>query len=659
MAGTSQTGGESVSETFIPIGLNRIKTARVSLKGSPSSRRGDDADNFFDSRTCGVGSPQVKQKLKLKLRSMAQGYGKPNGSREGQHKGKITRWFRSHFSKGSGRDLNDSPPNIECGDSEDKGFGEEGPKTKLHKVGPPSTVKKSSPESTCTIEVPEILKSFLNALGPKGGIRSVHPRAHSYNEFKELLRSLCTSFDSAKRVVNMELVCFSGDVMELMQKNDFSSPDEQKLVVDLLILCQRCVEMKSSEFRAKCATIVQDLTEKRKLCQTGWFKCLLTRMLFILTRCTRLLHFESEPIDEKSLHKFRKCLESVPSVDMSWEPDHPVLADSGPAYASNLMRFAKQELQDQNKVSSLPEATSCRFELPDDECNKSSKKDFMIIDQNSSYPNSQFDVLSTVQEYHQVDRNYPGDSVDKASCCLRREQEQSLDGSDLVICRICEEVVPTLRLESHSYICAYAEKCNLKCLDLDDHLSKLAEMLELLIESLSLGVHASNDSPESSRTQISNPTALPEANSPKISERRSKGVKGMFEDLHEMDTACIDDSHVTTTNLMAHLGLKLSNCGPPSLAGSITSASSPNTPRPANFDFLWQEHNHSELLEDMQQMTALVDIARCVAGTDLSKDESREFLLSCMESLQDVLDQCKIEALVVDTFGGRIENLLR
>ena len=58
-------------------------------------------------------------------------------------------------------------------------------------------------------------------------------------------------------------------------------------------------------------------------------------------------------------------------------------------------------------------------------------------------------------------------------------------------------------------------------------------------------------------------------------------------------------------------------------------------------------------------MADLADIARCVVGADLSKEGSCDILLACMEDLQDVLQNNKLKALVVDTFGGRIENLLR
>ncbi|KAG5543219.1 hypothetical protein RHGRI_016093 [Rhododendron griersonianum] len=636
MAGASRTGGESASEAGIPTGLNPIKTRRVSLTGGPRSRD-DDADSSSDFGNRGVSRPHVKQKQRF----VAPGRGKFR-----RHKGKrIVHWFKSHLSKDSSEDFNDSPPNSEYSGSEVKGFGKEGPRTKLHLEGKHSTVNQSPSENMCISKVPKVIKSFSHELGPKGRIHPVRPRAHSFNDLKELLGSLRSRFDAAKEVVNMELACFAGELMELSQKKDFSSPEAQKLVEDLLILCQQCSEMTSSELRAKCETVVQDLTEKRKLCQTGLLKWLLTRMLFILTRCTRLLHFErgSESIDENSLHKIKECLDSVPYVEMSWDPD-PLLPNAGSAYTSNLIRDAKHELQGQIKTSNSSEATSTM--------------DFMAINNDSFPQSSHFDLLRSVQEYHKADGNYLGDSVDKAGSSLH-EQERNLGGSESVICRICEEVVPTSHLEAHSYICAYAEKCDLKCVDLDDRLLKLAEMLELIIDSFNMTFHASFDSPESSRIQIPNPGTLPEGYSPNVSEWRSKSMEGMFEDLHEMDTAFIEDSHHIINNLRGHLGMKLGQCGPPSSAGSITSGSSTNTPRAGNFDFLWMEHNNPSELEDVQQMRELVDIARCVAGTDLSEQGSHEFLLACIEDLRDVLHHSKIKALVVDTFGGRIENLLR
>lgn len=59
------------------------------------------------------------------------------------------------------------------------------------------------------------------------------------------------------------------------------------------------------------------------------------------------------------------------------------------------------------------------------------------------------------------------------------------------------------------------------------------------------------------------------------------------------------------------------------------------------------------------QMGDLADIACCVAGVDLSTEGSNDLLLACLQDLQDLLNHSKLKALVIDTFGSRIENLLR
>ncbi|KAH7847099.1 hypothetical protein Vadar_021878 [Vaccinium darrowii] len=59
----------------------------------------------------------------------------------------------------------------------------------------------------------------------------------------------------------------------------------------------------------------------------------------------------------------------------------------------------------------------------------------------------------------------------------------------------------------------------------------------------------------------------------------------------------------------------------------------PNSLFDSNLEF-WQCMDCNELY---WEMTELVDIACCVAGTDLSKQGSREFLLACIEDLQNVL----------------------
>ncbi|KAK9080298.1 hypothetical protein SSX86_000056 [Deinandra increscens subsp. villosa] len=569
MAGPTPNDGESSTSpeaVGIPTGLNRIKT-RITSNSNDNHHLS--SSNFHAKSV----TSRFKQNHQ---RSFTKGFVKLHSSREGPRKGKkVARWFTSHLSKGSDKAIRDKPHETEKRVAEVDAFDKEALSGKQQKIGKATFGKQ-------TDKMPEVLKSFSHELGPKGGVRPSYTRPHSFSDLKELLRSMQSNFNAAKELVNTELAYFRVEVNEVSQKSDALSLEEQGSISELLILSKECIGMSSLDFRSKCEIIVQDLTRKRQDCQAGPLKWLFTRMLFILTRCTRLLHFEkhNEHIDETSLHKLKECLEKIPSYEMSW------LLSLG------------------------------------------------IIESNSDNVLNKFDAEPIIQDSHQ---NY--------------ELERNLENDDLVICRICEEYVPTFHLESHSYICAHAEKCDIKGIDINESLMGLSEILEQIIDSCTPSVHADNDSPQNSQMQISLDNC-----SPKISEWRNKGVEGMFEDIHEMDTACIEDSApVSFVNIKGFPGVKSQYC--PSSTGSMTSASS--TPRAANFDLFWLEHNNSSELEDVQQMTDLRDIACVAADTDLMVEKATEILLNCMEDLQDVLQHSKHKALVIDTFGHRIEKLVR
>lgn len=55
---------------------------------------------------------------------------------------------------------------------------------KFSNVGKNSARKRSSFQSTSSSKLPKGLKSFSHELGPKGGIRPVQLRAHSFNDLK-------------------------------------------------------------------------------------------------------------------------------------------------------------------------------------------------------------------------------------------------------------------------------------------------------------------------------------------------------------------------------------------------------------------------------------------------------------------------------------------
>uniref|UniRef100_A0A1J3K018 non-specific serine/threonine protein kinase n=1 Tax=Noccaea caerulescens TaxID=107243 RepID=A0A1J3K018_NOCCA len=608
------------SEVAIPSGLNRIKTRLASSGPIP--------EDSTDSGNYGVPKPPFSRKQKS---IVPRGHGKISGSSKQEHKGKkLSRWLASYKPKHS-----ENLPKDGCSSSEDVSF-----KTKTSRKDEERVVKLSETNlPSCKVSIG--IKSFSHELGPRGGVQTSTPRPHSYNDLKELLGSLHSRFDVAKELVDKKLDDFVIDVEEAMEKMDPSCPEDREMAEELLKLAQSCIEMTSAQLRVTCESIVQDLTRKRKQCQAGLVKWLFSQLLFILTHCTRVVMFqkETEPIDENSFRKFKECLESIPALETNWvsssRVDHSVSKYQRNEAGKKLKRQDKESLE-----------TTFSYGIPDDHSNNTAREGYAAPKQGFPSQESQFDSKVVGQKIYLSD-----EYQDRMS----NEAGKELGASDFVICRICEEEVTISHLEPHSYICAYADKCEINCLDVDERLLKLEEILEQIIDSRSLNSFTQVGGLENSVLQKSGVAS--EGCSPKVNEWRNKGVEGMFEDLHEMDTAFIDESYTFPINLKSHVGAKFCHHGTSSSTGSITSVSSTNTPRTSHFDSYWLER-HSPEQEDLQLMMDLSDIARCGASTELSKEGSCDYLLACMQDIQAVLKQSKLKALVIDTFGGRIEKLL-
>lgn len=440
-----------------------------------------------------------------------------------------------------------------------------------------------------------------------------------YIDLQELVRSLHSKFDSAKEAVNGELGSFAKDVLERLEKLGEFNVKSQRMAEDLLLLAYECSEMTSCEFRLRCEGIVQNLADKRSQCEAGLPKQLLTRILFILTRCTRLLQFhrDSEPIDEVSLHKFKRCLESVPTVELNQTPKA-----NGSVYNN------QDDLEDTCLVSS--EAgffPANRAQLKSDhkvgKVSTISGYDgrattYSAVSDDNSVKESQNHNLQVVHfHYDQLGATFCSSSREHSSKSFQ-PQENSSHIFDSVICRICEEFVPKHNLDSHSYICAYANKCDMKGWDIDDRLCKLGEVLEQIADSYMLNFQPSDGNPLHSNVDTSNNAVGAKCYSPKI-ELHCRGMEGMFEDIHEMDTACLDDSHLSNNNgVLTHFAMKLGHSIAPSSSGSFTSASSTNTPKASHFDLFWIEHNNPSERENVKQVLLLVNVALLVGITTTS-----------------------------------------
>lgn len=621
----------------IPSGLNRIRTRRAPSEDLSSSG-GDDSPAPSAERAGGcVSSSSVAARLGARnkaggIRNSWADDGKV--LRDGK---KIGRWLSSCLSTKDSNKAYSQTHNPEV-------------KRALAKL---LRKKKDIKAGKCHADQSDLIglpkgssarktrKSFSHELGPRGGIRPDNLRARSYSDLKELLGSLHSKFDAAKEAVNVELAALAAEVMDAFEEDSVS--EAQGIAEDLLILSHQCSQMTPSQFRENCERIVRDLAERRQKCQAGIAKQLITRMLFILTRCTRLLQFQKDSgqMNEDSLDRFKQCLESVPAVDMKWISKHENAE-------LRLDSLAKHPLEEHSEISIH---SNQRFTAESNACSFSSPVSREVL--SSSHE-------GTVSQHHALDGSLPKELLHKSSCDSLNEREECSKVLDTVICRICEENVPASHLESHSYICAYADKCDLEGFDVDERLLKIAEILEQIAESYDQSFYASCSSPEISRVQSTNSVMGSECHSPRVQEWHSKGMEGMFEDLHEMDTACIDDSHAATSNnLKILLAMKIGACHRTSSNGSMTPASSTTTPRSSHFDVYWLEHNNPSEPEDVNQMNEMADIARKVATSDLANEGASEVLNEGLHEILDILHNNQIKALIVDTFGSRIKKLLK
>uniref|UniRef100_A0A1D1XS84 Microtubule-associated serine/threonine-protein kinase 1 n=1 Tax=Anthurium amnicola TaxID=1678845 RepID=A0A1D1XS84_9ARAE len=141
---------------------------------------------------------------------------------------------------------------------------------------------------------PADIKSFSHELNSKGVRPFPFWKPRGINNLKEVLKVIQLKFEKAKEEVNSDLAIFAGDLVGIMEKNAESHPEWKETLEDLLILARSCNVMTPVEFWLQCEGIVQDLDDRRQELPMGVLKQLYTHMLFILTRCTRLLQFHKE-----------------------------------------------------------------------------------------------------------------------------------------------------------------------------------------------------------------------------------------------------------------------------------------------------------------------------------------------------------------------------
>lgn len=546
---------------------------------------------------------------------------------------------------------------------------------------------------------PADIKSFSHELNSKGVRPYPFWKPRGLNNLEEVLVVIRAKFDKAKEEVDSDLAVFAGDLVGVLEKNAENHPEWQETIEDLLVLARRCAVMTPGEFWLQCEGIVQDLDDRRQELPMGTLKQLHTRMLFILTRCTRLLQFHKESglaSDEhdiglrqsRILHSADKravsgtpARVSKPSIvrkffsqeqhHMDWKRDHvippiPLVPPSDSETANNLDSPDSRDRMASWKKLPSPAAKTKKEAIP-------------VINEHHNNKVESMHVLETKRETSDADVNYikppehlsakdlashssvPSKHQHKVSWGYWGDQ-QNISDENSIICRICEEEVPTSFVEDHSRICAIADRSDQKGLRVNERLIRIAETLDKLIETFShKDLQNGLGSPDVTKVSNSSVTEESEILSPKLSDWSRRGSEDMLDCFPEVDNPVFTDDlkGFPSMSCRTRFGLKSDQGMTTSSAGSMTPRSPLWTPRTSQIDLLLAGKGACPEQEDLPQMTELADIARCVANTPLDDDRSVSFLVSCLEDLRVVVDRRKLDALTVETFGMRIEKLIR
>ncbi|KAK7291357.1 hypothetical protein RIF29_06431 [Crotalaria pallida] len=548
---------------------------------------------------------------------------------------------------------------------------------------------------------PTDIKSFSHELNSKGVRPFPFWKPRGLNNLQEVLVVIKAKFDKAKEEVNSDLAIFAADLVGILEKNADTHPEWQETIEDLLILARSCAMTSAGEFWLQCEGIVQELDDRRQEHPPGMLKQLHTRMLFILTRCTRLLQFHKESglAEDEHVLNLRQS-RVLHSAEKGIPPGLGRDAKSSSAAKASKTSKKKAYSQEQStlgwkkdvvqpKKLSLPAAdvTSKPFESPSGRnrmaswkkfpspSGKGPKEDAQLKDQNnirieasntshnkrfpadvdhSAAKPSELLPIKDVQDHaskqqHKVSWGYWGDQ--------HNNNEESS-----IICRICEEEVPTLHLEDHSRTCAVADRCDQKGLSVNERLVRIAETLEKIMESCTQkDTQEIEGSPDVAKVSNSSMTEESDVLSPKLSDWSRRGSEDMLDSFPETDNSAVMDDlkGLPLMSCKTRFGPKSDQGMTTSSGGSMTPRSPLMTPRTSQIDFFLAGKGAYNEHDDLPQMNELADIARCVASTPLDDNQSTSYLLSCIDDLRVVVERRKFDALTVETFGTRIEKLIR
>ncbi|XP_039025289.1 probable serine/threonine protein kinase IRE [Hibiscus syriacus] len=580
--------------------------------------------------------------------------------------------------------------------------GKKSPWTQSKSLRAPSPLGTESPRFRAILHVtsgrrkkaPDV-KSFSHELNSKGVLPFPLKKSRALGRMEEVLLATRMKFDRLKEEVNADLGVFAGDLVENLEKTSDTHPEWKVTLEDLLVVAQRCAKMPACEFWVKCEGIVQNLDDRRQELSMGVPKQLHTRLLFILTRCTRLVQFHKESGYEENhilgLHQF---------------------SDLG-VYPEQMYDFARQDIS--NQVSDGKAENEKQMKKPQGQ--EKSKQEHVGQNLSSAHVTAEVDTAksadSTSSSYRMsswkklpsaADRNRKGHETPDSNAKSRTEQShakdetatpgtepletpschpqsskapktswpfwgdhQSVTYENSMICRICEVEIPVVHVEEHSRICTIADRCDLKGLTVNERLERVAETLDKILDSWTPkstpnSIDIPRESYEATRVSTSSIHEDIDDFSPKHSNHSRQYSDDMLDCVPDVDNAFLmEDLNVLhDVSCETHINVTtLDLCTKASSGGSLTPRSPLLTPRTNQIELLLSGRRRIAELENHQQIQKLLDIAHAVGNANDCDYSTLEFMLERLDELKYAIQDRKADALVVETFGRRIEKLLQ
>ncbi|GAB2265364.1 hypothetical protein Dimus_000424 [Dionaea muscipula] len=523
------------------------------------------------------------------------------------------------------------------------------------------------------------IKSFSHELNSKGVRPYPFWKSRAFGHMEEVMVMIRVKFDKLKGEVNSDLGIIAGDLVSLLEKSAESRPAWKESLEDLLLIAQKCAKMSPSEFWLKCEGIVQNLDDRRQELPMGALKRAYTRVLFILTRCTRLVQFQKESGYEEDhiryLHQLSDLgvyqeqilgMEDQESNDTLVEKD----MDENLRKKSHRKGYSLTLKNDHLYISGSDGVEVGSAKSADSSTSSyklsSWKKLPSVAGKGQRRGSDAADVPSNVQPDSSLHKDESTETpmshtakVDVSSKQRRVSwgvwDQQPVTYENLMICRICEVEIPILFVEEHSRICTIADRfCDLKGLTVNERLERVADTLEKILESWTpKSTDTAGGSPEVTRVSTSSTPEEFDESSPKKNSLSCGFSEDVLYCVPETDSFIMDDSNLLRDSVLEYnIDKKTSS------TGSLTPRS-PLTPRTAHLELLLSKRKIISEHENYQQIKKLVDIARSVASVNNHDYSALEYMIDRLEDLKYSIQDRKVDALVVETFGRRIEKLLQ